>query len=341
MFYSGDKLLGMKDLEGKKPEIYISTGNRASGKTTFFNKKLVDDFLKYGKQFALIYRFNYELTNVENAFFDDIRGLFFKEHNMEAISQARGMYKALILNGKQCGFAVCLNSADTIKRNSHVFNQVQQIVFDEFQSETNKYCENEISKFISLHTSIARGQGQHSRYVPTYLISNCVSILNPYYQSLGVFNRLRPDTKFLRGNGWCLEQNLNLEASEQIKNSAFMQAFSKESQFGYATENMYLNDSSSFIAKMTGRGKYICTLKTGNELLSLKEYKDQDIIYCDRSADKSFPLAIAVDIDSHSESTLFSKNSMLITMLRDVFHKGRFRFKDALCRLAVFQLLRY
>jgi len=296
MFYNGTKLLNMKDLSNNKPEIFISTGNRASGKTTFFNRKLVDDFLKEGKQFALIYRFNYELTNVENAFFDDIRGLFFEGHTMEAISQARGMYKALALDGKICGYAVCLNSADTIKRNSHVFNRVQQMLFDEFQSETNKYCENELSKFISLHMSIARGQGQHSRFVPVYMVSNCVSILNPYYQSLGVYRRLKPDTKYLRGDGWCLEQNLNTSAAESIKASQFMKAFSNESQFAYSTENIYLNDSDSFVGKISGRGKYICGIKAGKEHLCIKEFREADLLYCDRGFDPSFPLTFAVDL---------------------------------------------
>ena len=37
IFYDGTKLLNMKDLSGEKPEIYLCTGNRSAGKTTYFN----------------------------------------------------------------------------------------------------------------------------------------------------------------------------------------------------------------------------------------------------------------------------------------------------------------
>lgn len=54
-------------------------------------------------------------------------------------------------------------------------------MFDEFQSENNDYCPNEVQKFISVHTSVARGQGKQLRYVPVYMLSNPVTLLNPYY----------------------------------------------------------------------------------------------------------------------------------------------------------------
>lgn len=37
-YYDGGRLLGMTDLEGNLPEIYISSTNRSGGKTTYFNR---------------------------------------------------------------------------------------------------------------------------------------------------------------------------------------------------------------------------------------------------------------------------------------------------------------
>lgn len=231
-YYDGTKLLSMCDIDGNKPEIYICTTNRTGGKTTYFGKLFVNRFLKYGEKFALLYRFNYELDDVSDKFFKDIGALFFPQFSMRSERKASGIFHELFLfdkykeddTGVSCGYAVSLNSADTIKKYSHLFTDVMRILFDEFQSETNHYCSDEIRKFLSVHTSIARGHGEQTRYVPVYMISNPVSIINPYYVEMGISSRLRNDTKFLRGNGYVLEQGYIESASKAQKESGFFKA---------------------------------------------------------------------------------------------------------------------
>ena len=62
-FYSGTKLLSMKDIKGRTPEIFLCTSNRSAGKTTYFNRLCVRRWLKYGEKFMLVYRFNLELDD--------------------------------------------------------------------------------------------------------------------------------------------------------------------------------------------------------------------------------------------------------------------------------------
>ena len=224
-YYDGTKLLSQRDLNGNTPEIYLCTTNRTGGKTTYFGRLEVNRFLKQGKKFGLIYRFADQLKNVPEKFFKDIGSLFFRGHEMTAILYKDNGYSELLLDGTSCGYALALNVADKIKTISHVFSDVDSLLFDEFQSETNHYCPNEISKFISVHTSVARGQGEQSRYVPVYMIGNPVTLLNPYYNTMGISHRLRSETKFLKGNGWVLEQGYVDSAATAQKESLFNQAF--------------------------------------------------------------------------------------------------------------------
>lgn len=196
-YYDGTKLLSMLDLDGNKPEIYICTTNRTGGKTTYFGRLCVNRFLNHEEKFCLLYRYNYELDDVANKFFKDIGSLFFKDYYMNSTRKASGIFHELFLTknpaekeGVSCGYAISLNSADQIKKYSHLFSDVDRILFDEFQSETNHYCSDEISKFLSVHTSIARGQGEQTRYVPVFMLSNPVSLINPYYVELGISERL-------------------------------------------------------------------------------------------------------------------------------------------------------
>lgn len=355
-YYDGDKLLSMKDINGNTPEIYICTSNRSAGKTTFFAKKLVDKFMSEGKKFMLIYRYKYELDSVADKFFKDIQGLFFQSYSMRSETRARGMFQELYLSdnpasyeddedqdsGKSCGYAVALNSADNIKKYSHFFSDVDSMMFDEFQSETNEYCPNEIRKLLSIHTSVARGQGEQSRYVPLYMISNPVTLINPYYVELGISNRLKKDTKFLRGDGFVLEQGFNEAASKAQQESAFNRAFSANAYVAYASQSVYLNDNTAFVEKPKGKSRYLATLKYNDQNYAIKEYQESGIIYCDDKPDMNFYRKIALTTDDHNINYVMLKaNDLFISTMRWYFDRGCFRFKNLKCKEVVLTAISY
>ena len=341
-YYDGTKLLSMLDLNNEKPVLYICTTNRTGGKTTYFGKLAMNRFLKKSKKFMLLYRFNYELDNVSDKFFKDIQGLFFPEYTMESKRKANGIFHELYLNGESCGYAVSINSSDQIKKYSHLFSDVDCIIFDEFQSETNHYCSDEVTKFISIYTSVARGKGEQYRYVPVYMLGNPVSILNPYYVELGISERLRDDTKFLRGEGYVLEQGFVESASEAQKQSGFNRAFKRNTYTSYSSEGLYLNDSKAFIEKPTGYSRYLATLRYKGVDYALREYSEQGIIYCDDRPDNTFPNKLTVTTDDHSINyVMLKRNDMFLSQLRFFFEKGCFRFKDMRCKEAVLKALSY
>ena len=341
-YYDGTKLLSLKDINGNQPEIYICTSNRTAGKTTYFGRLFVNRFLNHDEKFCLLYRYNYELDDVADKFFKDIGSLFFKGKEMESKRRAKGIFHELFLDNISCGYAISLNSSDQIKKYSHLFSDVQRILFDEFQSETNHYCNDEIKKFISVHTSIARGQGQQVRYVPVYMLSNTVSIINPYYVELGISNRLKSDTNFLRGDGFVLENGFIARASKAQKESGFNKAFASNAYIGYAAQSVYLNDMTAFIDSPSGKSRYICTLKFQGTEYAIREYTDNGYLYCDRRADSSYPTRIVVTTDDHDINyVMLKRNDFLIRNMRYLFERGCFRFKDMQCKNAVLTALSY
>ena len=340
IYYDGTKLLSLKDINVKIPEIYICTSNRSAGKTTYFSRLCVNRFLDKKEKFCLVYRFNYELDACADKFFKDIHGLFFSEYEMTSKIMASGAYHELFLNGDSCGYAISLNNADQLKKYSHFLSDTARMIFDEFQSETNHYCSNEIQKLMSVHTSIARGNHKQVRYVPIYMISNPVSIINPYYVELGISNRLKADTKFLKGDGFVLEQGFNEYASKAQKESAFNRAFSKNSYVAYSAENVYLNDNLSFIEKPESIGFYLCTLKCDGTYYAIREYPSENIVYCDTKPDLTYPVKIAVTTDDHQINyVMLKKNDGFIQIMKDYFRHGCFRFKDLRCKDAVMKAL--
>ena len=341
-YYDGTKLLSMLDLNGKKPEIYMCTTNRTGGKTTYFGRLCVNRFLDKGEKFGLIYRYNYELDDVADKFFKDLKSLFFPDKTMTSKRRAKGIFQELFLNDISCGYAIALNSSDSIKKYSHLFSDITRMIFDEFQSESNHYCSDEIGKFLSVHTSIARGQGEQVRYVPVFMLANQVSIINPYYVAMGICNRLNAETKFLRGDGYVLEQGFIKSASDSQKESGFNRAFKENTYVAYSSENVYLNDNYSFIEKPAGKSRYICTLKYKGNDFGVKEFAESGFIYCDDKPDSSFPMKITVTTEDHAINyVMLKRNDFFLSNLRYLFERGCFRFKDMRCKEAILNALSY
>lgn len=329
-YYDGTKLLSMLDLHNEKPEIYISTSNRSAGKTTFFTKMIVNRFIRKHEKFIILYRYKYETRNCSDKIFSGVKDLFFKDYTMTEKTMCNGCYRELFLAKNDetplsCGYAISINCADILKKYSHLLSDATSILFDEFQTENDCYCDNEIQKFISLHNSLARGSGKQSKYLPVYMLSNTVNLCNPYYMELGVTERLYKDTKYLRGCGWVVEQCYNTSASEALKQSTFNRAFSMNKYLNYSMNGSYLLEDKSFIEKPSGNSRYFCTLLLRDQKVSIYQY--ETFYYCSNICPKNGSINIACDLASfniHNQSKLRYN----ISIFKDVFVSGNMRFQN-------------
>lgn len=338
--YDATKLLSQTDINGNKPQLFISTTNRSSGKTTWFSRYLIKRFKKHNEKFLLIYRFSYELADISDKFFKDIKKLFFPDDTFTTKSRAKGKYMELFLNDIPCGYAVALNDADGLKKYSHLFSDVERAFFDEFQSETGHYCQNEVARFLSIVTTVARGNGQQVRYVPFYLVANFVTLLNPYYIALDVADKLTLKTNFYRGSGFVIEQSFYQSVADLQAQTGILQAFSKTEYTKYVKEKIYLNDDYTFIEEPKGPNRYIITLIYEGKKYCIREYKNEGILYCGTNYDESFKKVLAMttaDMDINIVS--IKQHGFLISMFKSYFEYGAFRFQNQTCKTVIFKLL--
>ena len=341
-FYDGTKLLNKKDLNGKEPENVFCIGNRTAGKTFFFSKYIFKRFLDFDEKFLLIYRNNYELYEVSEKFFGDLQKNVFPNISMFQKTMVRDKIVNLYIeeNGEQkhCGYAVSLNSFNAVKKYSHFLNDVKIMFFDEFQSEDNYYLPDELKKFLSIHTSLAREYGKQRRFLKTIFVSNAVTLINPYFSASDIPERLRNNTKFLRGHGYVLEFcKIKIEG---IEDSGVFQTFDSD-YLNYATENVYLNDDVSNITKRpTERNKYLCSFMYKNKEYAIRKYND--CVYVDNSVDKSNPLKFAAD-NKNIKNGYISKSLRpeIIQFLRNYYLNNNFRFKNLDSKVALIRFLCY
>lgn len=336
-FYDGTKLLSMKDENGLLPEVYVSTSNRLAGKTTYFNRWRIKKFIKAKEKTMWVYRTQGELESVSEKIFKELNHLFFPTRTMTHKIKDGKKYADLFLDGRHMGYAVALNSADAIKNASQKFIDTGCMIMDEFQA--NKYIPREVYKFNILHASVARGGGERIRRVPVVFIGNALSLLNPYYVSMGVSSRLTSNAKFIRGDGYVIEQNYNKSASDGLKGSGFHRALG--SSYDGAAEMVYTEGYAKTIKKFPGKGKYILGVLYEGKYYCVR-LGDDGICYMCKGYDPNNQHLLTISKEDVSSGLPTPKaNKITMLFLRDSFHKGLFRFGGFEEREAAIALLSY
>lgn len=342
-YYSCNYLLTLKDMNGKKPDIYIADGNRTAGKSVSFKKVLTDTYLRKGRiaQFYYLFRYKTDMQNISDMFFGDIQRLFYQDHEMTEKKLFDGAIVQLLIDNNPAGFCIPLSLSAKIKRMSAIFKDVEHGFFDEYQDENNQYLPDELDKLHSIHTTIARGDGKQSRRVPLYMASNTVSMLNPYYSLFGISKMLRSNTKILRGDGWVFERTYNENAQKEFQESAFNRAFAKTKYYGFASQNVYLNDNMALISKPSGHSDYMCSVRYNGEWYNIRKY--DTCVYASEGYDETFPRRIAFQVNDvvDDRATMITSTNFMVQMLRIYFNKGAFRFENLRCKNMALDLLAY
>lgn len=340
-YWSGDRLLSMLDINGKKPEIYIADGVCTAGKTYYFKTHLIENWRKYKKQFFIIKRRKKDLYNVTDAFFEDLRDRYPGDAMTEK-PVAGGDMRRLFYNGEQCGYAIPLSDPTSIKNLSGMLTVLSEGFFDEFQALSENYLDDEIGKMMAVRTCIARGHGEQTRRVPVYMAANHISILNPYYYELGIDKRLRSNTHFLRGDGWVLEIVDNETAKAAYQSNAFNNAFKSNKYYNHASDNYYINDNNALVGKIPLKDtEYILTIRYEGEYYNAR--RSDDYMYISRGYDETFKNQICFRAnDIIDDGALYiGHNSSVLFYLRRVFNRGKMRFDCLQSKHMIFDLLRY
>lgn len=355
MFYSGEKLLNSLDLDKKKPEIIISQTLRSYGKTTFYNRYLMDRFMMR-EHTLIINRYKYEMKGSGQRFCATMEEWYphirFREINVLKDSVIKILIKtdppemiekddgSVVLaeevwdDNDLFGYACCLSGFDGVKKTSNMMRRVTNMIFDEFQSEDDKYLPGEIDKLISIHTSVARRKGEPVRFVRLILLSNKVRMINPYYLSLGISERYEPRTKYMRGHGWVFENLSNPTISDLAKESRFNIAFSNEGYMGYILDEKFKNEGEYSTIHKMAKGKLMLTVGYKGETYDIT--RGDGYFYV---TDTGQPNLTDLDLDLaevYSKSRITPPSlvrvSQLTVVLRSEFSENRVFFKNVPCK---------
>lgn len=342
-YYNGFNLLNQKDINNKDPKIFISNTNRTAGKTTFFDLILLEYARQYKRKFCIVVREKMEIEAPES-FFDNVMDYYYKESLMHSKFIIKGVINELFFDNISVGYCVSLKDVVKLKKYSSVFREVDLSLFDEVQPEDGKYVPGEVDKLISLLSSISRGGGEQARTVLMFMLSNNISVLNPYFLNLEIYKHLpshiTEEAQYVKGAGYVCEFLFNKYAAEEMKDKSTALVFSSRYNLMNISAEFMINCNSFVEEKISGKSTYLFTLKYESEHMAVRRMNNSGIIYITDTWDKSFKTVIALTDLDHDELTLqLRRSTFYMQILRDSYAVGKLRFSSLVIKDRIIKLL--
>lgn len=333
-FYKSTKILSY----GKM--FNMSVGNRSIGKSFDNKSRLVRAFLKKGKQGIYVRRYENEMLEGINSYFDDIG---FQFPNIEYKVQGGNVY----INGELAIIGTYVSYMK--KRKSRSMQRVTNIFFDEFLPDDNRYIGGvkdyyfEPKACISFLQSIARAPNKPVRDDVKFMLSaNAISVINPYFLYFGIDKRWRLDANYIKGKEWILEITRNEEIANIIKNSAFGALTEGSAYADYAMDNKFMLDNKAFVEPQSiNNSYYLITFIYLGKRYAVRWLEHKGIYYISEDILERFTFVIAITNDDHEPNRVVLQNNRnlpVIKRLKFGWTVGNIRFQNMGCKVMFLML---
>lgn len=319
-------------------------GNRGGGKTFAFKYYAINDFIKTGKQFIYLRRYENELKTLKT-FFTDI-AQFFPDYELSV----KG--KTLIINGDIAGYAHALSTSKIQK--SSTFPNVNKIGFDEFIIDKGvyHYLPNEIEYFLEFYETIAR-----TRELKVFFMANAITQTNPYFLYFNIELPYSKNVQAFYNNGKgkfskrktqdnpdiLIELVNNPDYITMKANTRFGKLVAGTKYFDYAVNNEFLRDSKDFISKKTESANHKFTINFMQYKLGVWIDYNSGLYYLSNDIDPYTQISYAFTTNEHKTNTLLIssiKKSALLYPFFENFKIGNVRFESMDVKNIFYELIK-
>lgn len=307
-------------------------GNRGCGKTYGAKKRAIKLFLDKGYQFVYLRRFQEELMETAESYFNDI--ILNNEFPDVVIEYRNGCY---YVNDQLAGYAMALTKAKDYKSISYPL--VYFIIFDEFLIEDNgysRYLKNDVKQFLNFYMSIDRYRG-----CTVFFLANSVSMINPY--TLFFDLSLPYGSNIVRKGDVLLQLVQDEEFIIERKQTRFGKLVAGTDFEKYAIENKFVQDTNTFIMKKTEKAHYFFTFiyQSTNYGVWI-DYKEGKM-FVSNDVDPSCRLIYSITVDDHAPNTLLLSQinkSALFKRLIENYKQGNVYFESQKIKNIVYEVIK-
>ena len=290
--------------------INFIVGERGVGKTYSAKKFCIKDYIKNGNQFVYVRRYDTELKESCDGFFDGlIKNEEFEGHVFKVIRKRKST--TFMCDDEIMGFGLCLSTASQIK--SKEFPNVKNLVYDEFIIDKGvyHYLQNEVHTFLDICETLFR-----LRDFRAFLLGNAINRVNPFFNYFQIDMPYNTSIKTYK-DGAILMCYVKNEAYREFKKNTRFGRLIDSTEYGrYAIDNQWLYENKSFIEKRPEKAKFYFTLKIGSVNYGIWGDANSAKIYISNAYDPKCPIVFTLNPDDHNE------NTKLVSFRRSEFFKN-------------------
>lgn len=214
-------------------------GVRGHGKTYDTTRICIEIGLKYKRlSFVVLCRYIEDFKDMKEGWWEIVEHLF-PEYSFSTIGKI--IYASNGLEKFPIGEFICLSSYVRAKKKPRPY--VKMIVFDECLNEDCDYLDNEINKFLSVCDSIIRNRDD----VRVVLISNTISVINPYFNYFGITKLEKRFTKGLHNS--IVEFTDSEDFIKYRKQTKFGASITDTSYGNFAIKGQFILDDMTNVLK--------------------------------------------------------------------------------------------
>lgn len=299
-YYNKDRLFSYNAF------LNFSISERGLGKTTCAKMWCVDDFLKSGKRFVWVRRYNSELvgdrkTKTEGCIKDFWKKI--QQYYPKCTLETKG--NRAYINGKDAGVFVALSMSQSMK--SVDFPDVNKIIFDEFIIQKNKaltYLSNEVILFLDFLSTVFRPMENQDKQ-RVWLMANSITFANDYFFYFNI-KPFRQKYYHDKERGIVVEQCENEVYREKVRATDFGKLIAGTHYEDYAINNKYLLDNDDFIGRKSPLAEFQFNVRYDSQEWGI--YADEFFVYITWKVDRNQPFYAFTNKD-HSLNTVLLKTA--------------------------------
>lgn len=245
---------------------------RGGGKSFWFKRYAVENYLKTGQKFIYMRRYQTDiekaLASKDGSFWNDllIEG-YFLDHEVK--EDMNGFY----IDGNQCGYYVALSSA--VSRKSISYKDVSIVIYEEFLLKRGKIrpLKNEPEELLDFLNTVDRYEDR----VTCFCLANTIDYANEYFQYFNIFPKI--------GDEFTLKKQVLVQIWESqdfekhAQSSRLGELINGTSYGDYAMSSKFLMNDEHFIEEKTPKSNYVFGF----------HYNDKNYaVWCDESVGKYY-----------------------------------------------------
>lgn len=330
IYYNYDKLFSFPFL------LAFVIGERGCGKTFGSKVAVLKKFLKSGEQFIYLRRYKTELDTALATFWNDLTDNgYFKD--LELKVKKTKMLTQFTCNGKVCGYAVPLSTANILK--STAFPKVKTIIFDEFLLDstggTYRYLKNEVTMMLDVIETVGR-----LRDIQVLFLGNALSITNPYFAYFNLDLPYNSEFRTFKDGAIVVNYIRNLKYREAKKASKFGKLIEGTDYGRYAIDNEMLRDNKHFLEKKPPGAVFWGVLVINGNNIGMWQAANGHL-YLSNKYDPNTVHRFACDFNDHTESTIFlnARENYYLRLCVRAYKQGILMFENQKIKNDVVPLL--